>query len=64
MADTLIENIERIKKEVAQAATDSGRSADDVRIVPATKTVNPERINLLLDCGIDTIGENRVQELM
>ena len=64
MADTLIENIERIKKEVAEAAIQSGRSAADVRIVPATKTVSAERINLLLDCGIDTIGENRVQELM
>lgn len=64
MADTLIANIERIKKEVAQAAAESERLAKAVKIVPATKTVSPERINLLLDCGINTIGENRVQELM
>lgn len=64
MSDILIENAERIKKEVAAAAIESGRSPEEVRIVPATKTVPPERINLLLECGIDTIGENRVQELL
>ena len=64
MTDTLIENVKKIQKEIAQAAAQSGRNADDVKIVPATKTVSPERINLLLDCGIDTIGENKVQELL
>ena len=64
MSDILIENVERIKREVASAALGVGRRPEDVRIVPATKTVSPERINLLLDCGIDTIGENRVQELL
>ena len=64
MSDILIENVERIKKEVASAALCSGRQPEDVRIVPATKTVPAERINLLLECGIDTIGENRVQELL
>jgi len=29
-----------------------------------TKTVEPERINRAIDCGIDLIGENRVQELL
>ena len=64
MADIIIENVARIKEEVIGACAQAGRSSGEVKIVPATKTVSPERINLLLDCGIDTIGENRVQELM
>ena len=32
-------------------------------VLAATKTVAPERINLIYDMGIHTIGENRVQEL-
>jgi len=64
MADTLIENVKRIQLEIKDTLEKSGRKDGDVRIVPATKTVSPERINLLLDCGIDTIGENRVQELL
>lgn len=64
MTDTLVENVKKIKKEIAESAVANGRSAEDVKIVPATKTVCAQRINLLLDCGIDTIGENRVQELL
>ncbi len=64
MADTLIENIERIKEEIALTAGENGRDASEIKIVPATKTVSADRINLLLECGIDTIGENRVQELL
>lgn len=64
MKDILIENISRLKQEVEFCAAKSGSDRRGVRIVPATKTVAPERINLLLDCGIDTIGENRVQELL
>lgn len=64
MKDILIENVQRIKEEIAISAAKSGRDGNDIRIVPATKTVTPERINLLLDCGIDAIGENRVQELL
>ena len=33
-------------------------------VLAATKTVAPERINLIYDMGIHTIGENRVQELL
>ena len=62
--DSLIEKVKRIKEEIAAAATENGRTTNDIKIVPATKTVSAERINLLLDCGIDTIGENRVQELL
>lgn len=36
----------------------------EVRIVAATKTVDPQRINLLNGLGISTMGENRVQELL
>lgn len=62
--DSLIEKVKTIQEEIAAAAESCGRIASDVKIVPATKTVSAERINLLLECGIDTIGENRVQELL
>ncbi len=47
-------NIERIKTEL------NGRA----RLLAATKTVPPEMINFALGCGIDLIGENRVNELL
>lgn len=62
--ETIFENVKVIKENAAKAARASGRDISEIRIVPATKTVSPERINLLYDCGISEIGENRVQELL
>lgn len=57
-----IDNYKRIKEDVAQTAIKAGRSADEVRLMCVTKTVEPEYINPVLDLGADLIGENRVQE--
>lgn len=62
--DVLFENAERLLRDVEDAAILSGRRASDITVVAATKTVPPERINLLPECGIYNIGENRVQELL
>ena len=51
--------LERIK----EAAELSGRSAEDIRLLAATKTVPVEAINAAIDEGLRLIGENRVQEL-
>ena len=52
--EQIAENIKRIKKELG------GRA----RLLAATKTVPADIINFALDCGIDLIGENRVNELL
>lgn len=59
-----------MKEEIAQikARIDAVKSANgitrDIKIVAATKTVDPSRINELPKFGITEIGENRVQELL
>ena len=59
------ENIKVIKESVAEAAVKSGRNPDDVRLMAVTKTVSFDKINFALDnCGIDLIGENKVQEFL
>ncbi len=59
------ENIKRIRNEIAEAAVKSNRSVDDVRLMAVTKTVCVEYINHAIDnCGIDLIGENKVQEFL
>ena len=53
-------NIERIKAEIY-----GGKTAPDVTLMLATKTVDTERISYAVkECGIKAIGENRVQELL
>ncbi|MGN1315491.1 MAG: YggS family pyridoxal phosphate-dependent enzyme [Acutalibacteraceae bacterium] len=59
------ENIKRIKNEIAEFAVKSDRSPEDVRLMAVTKTVCTEYINYAINnCGIDLIGENKVQEFL
>lgn len=59
------ENIKLIKNEIAEAAIKSGRQPEDVKLMAVTKTVCVEYINHAIDnCGIDLIGENKVQEYL
>ncbi len=53
-------NIERVKMEI-----NGGKTAPEVTLMLATKTVDTERIAYAVnECGIKAIGENRVQELL
>ncbi len=61
--DLIAENLIKIKEKVFLAAQKSGRRAEDIMILAATKTVDPFRINQVVEQGIINIGENRVQEL-
>ena len=53
--DKVMENALKIKEEINKVSS-------DVTVLAATKTVPYDVITALFDAGIDTIGENRVQE--
>jgi hypothetical protein len=57
------ENIENIRKRVAEAAVRSGRKPEDIKIIAVTKTIDAERVRQAVECGLTELGENRVQEL-
>ena len=59
------ENIKFIRNEIAESAVKSGRNPEDVRFMAVTKTVSVDYINhAIVNCGIDLIGENKVQEYL
>lgn len=62
--DIFNENYKYIKERIAVAAMDSGRKAEDITLLAATKTVSVEVINHAISQGLDYIGENRVQEFL
>ncbi|WP_231671642.1 YggS family pyridoxal phosphate-dependent enzyme [Ralstonia pseudosolanacearum] len=64
MGCSLEDNIGRIRKAIQHAAIDSGRRADAVTLVAASKTVESHRIQQAIDLGLTVFGENRVQEAM
>lgn len=57
-------NFKEIKQNIASAAEKSGRKAEDVILLAATKTVEVECINYAISEGLEYIGENRVQEFL
>jgi pyridoxal phosphate enzyme (YggS family) len=56
------ENIRKIREEIAEAATRSGRQPSAVRLMAVTKTVDDARIIESIKAGVDIIGENYIQE--
>lgn len=58
------ENLKIIRSDLAEAAIKSGRNPDEVALMAVTKTVEPKFINKAIDCGINLIGENKVQEIL
>ena len=55
-------NIAGVQAKIAAAAARAGRSADEVRLLPVSKTVSEERIRLAVEAGCHQLGENKVQE--
>ncbi len=59
---TIEENIQNVKENIAKSAEKAGKNPEEIVLVAVSKTVEPERIREALKCGINIIGENRVQE--
>ena len=58
------DNIARIREEIRNAELRAGAEENSVRLMAVTKTVAPDLINRAIECGIDLIGENKVQEYL
>lgn len=58
------ENLEQVRQNIANAATKAGKKPDDIILVMATKTVEPERIREAIQAGGHIIAENKVQEAL
>lgn len=54
--------ITAVRTRMAAAAERTGRSAEDVRLLPVSKTVPADRIRLAVAAGCRELGENKVQE--
>ena len=58
------ENLERVKQKIADTAIRAGKKPEDITLVMATKTVDPERIREALRSGGHIIAENKIQEAL
>lgn len=59
---TIAENVARVRERMEAAARRAGRDPRKTRLVAVSKTVDPDRIREALEAGVDSLGENYVQE--
>ena len=62
MSGQISENLALIQSRIALAATRTGRTADEVKLVAVSKTHPPDVLREAISAGIRTFGENKVQE--
>ena len=57
-------SIQEIKTRINNAATEAGRSGDEISLIAVSKVQPNERVQAVLETGHKTFGENRVQEAL
>ena len=62
-AELIRSNVARVRERMAAACERAGREPDSVRLLLATKTVEPARIRVAIEAGETLVAENRVQEV-
>jgi PLP dependent protein len=58
----ILDNLERVREQIAQAAAKAGRDVKDVELVAITKTHPAEKVREAVEGGQTLFGESRVQE--
>ena len=61
---TITEHIAAVRREMAEAARESGRSERDIILVGASKMNDAAACQEAVAAGVDALGENRVQEMV
>jgi pyridoxal phosphate enzyme (YggS family) len=60
--ETIATNLERVREQIAQAATKAGRAVDEIELVAISKTHAAEKVHAAFNAGQTLFGESRVQE--
>lgn len=60
---SIAENIAAVRREIDEAARETGRTGGDITLVGASKMNDDDACQEAIRAGIDALGENRVQEM-
>lgn len=61
---SILENLRRVREQIAEAAYRARRDPGEIKLVAVTKTVPVEKIREVLAGGVYSLGENRAQDLL
>ncbi len=60
----LADNIKRVREKIAGYANEAGVKEEEICLIAVSKTVDTDIVKQAYDLGLDTFGENRVQEFL
>jgi PLP dependent protein len=60
--NSIAENLQRVREQMAQAAAKAGRAVEEIELVAITKTHPADTVREAIQAGQNLFGENRVQE--
>ncbi len=58
----IIDNIERVRAQICEAAATSGRSGQDIRLIAVSKTQSLAAVQAALSANQEDFGENTIQD--
>lgn len=64
MVNVIIDNVKKVLDNIAETAIKSNRKPEDITLVAVTKTVTAAEAKEVIEAGVKTLGENRVQSLL
>ncbi len=64
MISVIKDNVKRVLENIEEAAIKANRNPEEITLVAVTKTVTAQEAKEVMDAGILTLGENRVQSLL
>ena len=59
---SIVENLERVREQIAGAAAKVGRAAGEIELVAIAKTHSADKVREAIEAGQTLFGESRVQE--
>ena len=60
--NSVSQNLEHVREQIAQAAVKAGRAVEDIELVAITKTHPAEKVREAVEARQNLFGESRVQE--
>jgi len=64
MVSVIKDNVKKVLDNIYEAAIKANRNPEDITLVAVTKTVSAKEAKEVMDSGVLTLGENRVQSLL
>lgn len=60
----ILANLKLVQQKITEVALRCGRQPGSVQLLVVTKTIPVEQVAMIINAGVDSLGESRVQELL